>query len=83
MNDMGGEVRKEQDCFAYKNGKCNILRINKCEGSGCGFYKTSEQLEKDRQQAFLRIQSLDEATRRDINETYFSGKLNEMLVEQN
>lgn len=81
MNDMGGGVRKEQDCFAYKNGKCKILRINKCEGVGCSFFKTSDQLEKERQQAVFCIRSLDEATRRGINETYFSGKLNE-LVEQ-
>ncbi|MBU9723104.1 MULTISPECIES: hypothetical protein [Bacillaceae] len=71
----------EKECFAYKNGKCKILRINKCEGLGCGFHKTSEQLETDRQQALMCIQFLDEATRRDINETYYSGKLNE-LVEQ-
>jgi len=71
---------KENACFAYKNGKCNILRIEKCEGVGCGFYKTGEQLKQDRQEAYERIQSLSKTAINNINETYYSGKLGEQVT---
>ena len=64
----------EEQCFAYKNGKCKILRVNQCEGMSCRFFKTSEQLEEERKQSFERIQSLDPFVRNDIMKTYFSGK---------
>lgn len=76
-------TKNKRDCFGYKNGECNILTVNKCEGPSCGFYKTKEQLQKERQQVIRHIQSLDLFTQEHIQETYFSGKLNELEAEQN
>lgn len=73
----------EKECFAYKNRKCSVLRINKCEGHGCGFYKTNEQLQMERQKSLQRIQSLGEPAIKNINETYFNGKMNELVMEPN
>lgn len=70
-----------RDCFGYKNGKCHILTVNKCEGPSCGFYKTREQLQKERQQAIRHIHSLDLSIQEHIQETYFGGKPNELEAE--
>jgi hypothetical protein len=61
---------KEQDCFAYKNGNCKVLRVKQCEGVGCSFFKTKPQLQMDRLKAFEHIQSLDANIRNEIIDVY-------------
>jgi len=70
----------EQDCFAYKNRRCKALKIQKCEGTGCGFFKTKSQVEEDQRRVFKRIKSLDEVSRRHIMDLYYGGKM-ELLDE--
>ena len=36
---------KELMCFAYKEGKCKVLSVKKCEGESCRFLKTKEQMD--------------------------------------
>lgn len=64
---------KDEDCFAYKNGKCTALKVKDCEA--CNFYKTKEQSKIDREKAMKRILSLDKGVVELINETYYKGKL--------
>ena len=73
----------EKNCFAYKFGKCKALKVRKCEGVSCGFFKTKSQVDEDQKRVFRRIKSLDEASRRHIMELYYKGKmslLNEVEV---
>ncbi|MBE7035382.1 MAG: hypothetical protein E7402_04640 [Ruminococcaceae bacterium] len=37
-----------KDCFAYRVGRCTILTEMICKRDSCSFYKTKEQMEKDR-----------------------------------
>lgn len=59
-----------QDCFAYRNRKCSVLTVKKCIGKECGFYKTLEQYQLDRQKALEKIRSLDADIQKHIFETY-------------
>jgi len=62
-------------CFAYRNEKCKALKIKKCEGDSCPFFKTKAQADEDQKKVFRRINSLDPATRRNIMELYYGGKM--------
>ena len=64
-----------KDCFAYRNKRCTILTIKKCEGPECVFYKTKEQFDLDQEKAMERILSLDKDLQYHINETYYGGKM--------
>lgn len=66
-----------QDCFAYRNQKCLVLKIKECDG--CGFYKTLEQYQADRAKALERIYSLDEDRQKEIFETYHLKDEREIL----
>lgn len=70
MDSSEQVVKREQDCFAYKNGKCKILRVLTCEGTNCSFYKTLSELQMDRQKALEHIQALDVTTRNEIIDLY-------------
>jgi len=65
----------EKHCFAYRNGRCKVLTVKKCEGEQCSFLKTSAQVEEDKKHVFRRIKSLDEASRRHIMDLYYGGKM--------
>ncbi len=65
----------EKNCFAYKNRRCKALKITKCEGVSCGFFKTKSQVEEDQKRVFRRIKSLDEDSRKHIMELYYKGKM--------
>ncbi|SHJ77575.1 hypothetical protein [Paramaledivibacter caminithermalis] len=73
MNNM--DVSDAKDCFAYKNKKCTILKLNKCEGIDCGFFKTKEEFKLGQKKAIERILSLDKDKRDYIIETYYGGKI--------
>jgi hypothetical protein len=49
--------------------------VKKCEGEGCPFFKTREQLEEDRKKVLRRINSLEPAIKRNIMELYYNGKM--------
>ncbi len=66
-----------QDCFAYRNQKCLVLKIKEC--GGCGFYKTLEQYKAGRAKALERIYSLDEDRQKEIFGTYHLKDGREML----
>ncbi len=65
----------EKECFAYKNARCKALKVKKCEGTSCGFFKTKAQIAEDQERVFKRIKSLDPATQRNIIEVYYGGKM--------
>jgi hypothetical protein len=65
----------EKQCFAYRNGKCKVLKVKKCEGESCSFFKTKAQVDEDQKKVFRRINSLDPATRRNIMDLYYGGKM--------
>ena len=48
----------EKHCFAYRNGKCKALKVKKCEGDSCPFFKTKAQADEDQKKVFRRINSL-------------------------
>jgi hypothetical protein len=54
-----------EDCFAYANGGCGLLKSGKCPG--CKFYKTHQQLRLEKQKAYDRLMDLG---RLDLIETY-------------
>ena len=66
---------RELMCFAYKEGKCKVLSVKKCEGESCRFLKTKEQMDEDQIKVFRRIRSLDPQTRRNIMDLYYGGKM--------
>lgn len=60
-------------CFANVNlTTCSILEEKQCHN--CSFRKTKEQLEKERNKAIKRIDSLDKKKRLHIYGKYFKGE---------
>lgn len=37
-----------KDCFAYRIGRCSIMTEMICRRERCSFYKTVEEMERDR-----------------------------------
>lgn len=33
----------KEDCFAFSQARCRILKERVCDSAGCTFYKTSQQ----------------------------------------
>ncbi|MGO1368534.1 hypothetical protein [Senegalia sp. (in: firmicutes)] len=64
-----------ENCFAYKIGRCKALKIRKCGGIECGFYKTKEQLKIDEEEVIKRIKSLDKEKQEHITEKYYGTHL--------
>lgn len=62
------------DCFAYKNKRCKILKEIPCSNYNCPFYKTVEEHKEGIKKANARIASLDKAAQKYIADTYFKGK---------
>lgn len=71
---------KEKLCYAYKNGKCKVLKVKKCDGESCAFLKTAAQMEEDQKEVFRRISSLDPVTKNNIMVLYYGGKMS--LLDQ-
>ena len=65
----------EKACFAYNDGKCKALKVNKCTREGCSFFKTAAQIATDQQKVFERIRSLDQKTKEHIINRYYGGKM--------
>lgn len=65
----------EKHCFAFRNGKCKVLTVKKCEGDKCPFFKTKAQADEDQKKTFRRINSLDLSTKRNIISLYYGGKM--------
>lgn len=66
-------------CFAYQNGKCKVLTVSECEGSGCGFFKTVNQLELERIETMKRICSLNMNIQKQIAEMYYIKSVEEVV----
>lgn len=63
-------------CFADRENYCSALKKKECEG--CNFFKTHEDLEKSRDRAIRRIDSLPKSTKDFIYQNCFKGgKANE------
>ncbi len=69
MNNLGEAFGKEtfkaetcackvSDCFACKDGGCAALTDNDFGERSCPFFKTSEQVEKERAAAKIRMLAL-------------------------
>ena len=67
-------VKKNFNCFAYKEGRCTVLKASKCEGIKCAFYKTKKMYRLGRKKAIKRILSLPEPYQQYIIDTYYDGK---------
>lgn len=70
------EEKIVESCFAYREGKCNILNVKECEGCECNFFKTWMQSKRDRKRALERICSLDKIAQKNIIQNYYGGKMN-------
>lgn len=64
-----------KDCFAYHKGRCRALTVKQCEGKGCSFYKTKQQLQQEKHLTFKRIKTLDKSTQLHIAESYYGNKM--------
>jgi len=68
-------VQKQQACFAYQPGRCRALAVTDCPGpAGCSFFKTTAQLEQEKQQVWQYLQKLDEPRREHILALYYPGQ---------
>lgn len=65
----------EERCFAYRNGRCKVLTVKKCQDEGCPFFKTREQLEEDKKKVLRKINLLEPDLKKNIMELYYSGKM--------
>jgi hypothetical protein len=65
----------QKQVYAYRNGKCKVVKVKQVEGESCSFYKTKDQADEDKKKVFRRINSLDPATRRSIMDLYYGGKM--------
>lgn len=66
--------RRDEDCFAYKNkNSCIALKEKECDD--CSFYKTREEFKLGQRKTIERIKTLDIELQRNIDETYYGGKL--------
>ena len=43
------------DCFAFDAGQCRVLSKTYKDDNDCKFFKTTEQLERDREDAYISI----------------------------
>ncbi|APM39946.1 hypothetical protein [Clostridium kluyveri] len=64
-----------ENCFAYKNSRCKILKSTQCVNNSCSFFKTEEEQEESLNKAYARIASLDKAIQKSIADTYYNGKV--------
>ena len=50
MNNFGRKNRMsiQKDCFAYRIGRCTIMTEMICKRGNCTFFKTKEEMERDR-----------------------------------
>ena len=65
----------KETCFAYKKGKCNVLKVKQCQGEECPFFKTREQFGEDKKKVLRRINSLDISLKKNIMDLYYNGKM--------
>lgn len=63
-----------KNCFAYKNGRCKILKNIQCANNTCSFFKTEEEQAEGLNKTYVRIASLDKVIQRNIADTYYNGK---------
>ena len=68
----GGKV-DAMDCFAMKDGKCNVLRCGKCGGGTCHFHKTREEQAQSLEKVSERLRSLPEYQQEAIADKYYGG----------
>ncbi len=64
------------NCFG-SNGRngCNILTVRKCQQDKCSFYKSTQDLEKDRKKAYLLLAALPPDMQRYISDKYYNGRM--------
>ena len=53
----------EKYCFAYRNGNCKALKVRRCQGEGCPFFKTNARAAEEQKKVFARIRLMDPASR--------------------
>lgn len=55
---MAGKLCLNSDCFGCSNGKCAILIRTADSGQECKFYKTLEQIAKERRKTIYRLHKI-------------------------
>jgi len=65
----------EPHCFAYRNGYCKALKVRRCQGEGCPFFKTKARAVEEQKKVFARIRLMDPASRKNIMTLYYGGKM--------
>ena len=64
----------DKTCFAQcEKNVCVALKVKKCPGEQCPFFKTPEHMEESRQNAYKRLACLDKATQMSVADTYYCG----------
>lgn len=63
-----------EKCFGNRKGKCMILEISKCSGTGCCFYKSDEEFRDGQRKSMNRIKSLGSQRRKYIMKKYHSRR---------
>jgi hypothetical protein len=63
-------MNNKKDCFAYSDGKCNILTKMLCKNGKCRFGKTKQQFRRDIIKSKKRIDSLPPIKKQAIKEKY-------------
>jgi len=71
----GKEYRMKNRCFAVRSGnRCAVLKVNKCEGVTCPFYKTALEAGKSAAHAHELLRRLSPCDQMDIADKYYSGR---------
>lgn len=67
--EIAGKRVMKKDCFAYMGGVCAALNVRVCEFKSCPFYKTTEQLTKEREKCATRLRVASSTSYRKTNQT--------------
>jgi len=65
----------EKQCFAYRNGNCKALKVRRCQGDGCPFFKTKARSTEEQKKVFKRIRLMDPESRKNIMTLHYGGKM--------
>ena len=67
--EIAGKRVMKKDCFAYMGGVCAALNVRMCEFGSCPFYKTIEQMEKEKEMCAKRFRKTKNTLYRTTEQT--------------
>jgi hypothetical protein len=63
------------ECFAARGDYCIALKVGKCHGPKCSFYRTPEAAKASIRKAYARIAELDYTMQEYISIKYYLGMM--------